>query len=70
MFFCVILDGRVDLSSESSSRTFLTMLGFMHTFNAIFRISMFSIVSPTLNPNLRMTQIGIWCSRAEKYSQR
>ena len=61
---------RVDVSSESPPWIFLTSLVFMHTYNEILTISMSSIMSPTLNPNLRMTQIGIRCSRANTYSQR
>ena len=46
------------------------MLVFMHMYNEMLTISMSSTMSSTLNLNLRMTQIGIRCSRAKKYSQR
>jgi len=42
----------------------------MHAYNYILAISMFPIMSSTLNPNLRMTQVGILCSRAKRYPQR
>jgi len=43
---------------------------FMRTYNEILTISMSSTMSSTLNPNLRMTQIGIRCSGTKKCSQR
>ena len=39
MLFYVILDGRVDLSSESPLCIFSTMLAFLHTYNKILTIS-------------------------------
>ena len=42
----------------------------MRRYNDILTISTSSIMPATLNPNLRMTQIGIRCSRAQNSSQR